>query len=81
MRLPRLQIRDCCVHVTHRCQQRQFPLQFAIDRGLYRRRLLQAWRGFRHLRVLDCTITSNHVHRLPWTVLLDLWPAMTHRKH
>jgi len=61
MRLPRPQIRDCCVHVTHRCQQRELLLKFAVDRRQYQRRLLQALRKFRRLRFLDYTIVSNHI--------------------
>ncbi|MFA5206253.1 MAG: hypothetical protein WC708_17795 [Lentisphaeria bacterium] len=42
MRLPRPQIEQCCVHVTHRCQERRFLLRFANDRRQYRRRLFEA---------------------------------------
>jgi putative transposase len=64
VRLPRPQIRDCCVHVTQRCQQREYLLKFAVDRQQYQRRLLQASRKFWRLRFLDYAITSNHVHLL-----------------
>ena len=77
MRLPRPQIRDCCVHVTHRCQQREFLLTFAIDRQQYQRRLLQASRKFWRLRFLDYAITSNHIHLLLWVPrmsdLSEMW--------
>jgi len=66
MRLPRPQIQDCCVHVTHRCQERRFLLKFDLDRKQYRRRLLEAARRFTRVRVLDYVITANHVHLLTW---------------
>ncbi len=66
MRLPRPQIEDCCVHVTHRCQERRFLLKFDLDRMQYRRRLLEAARRFTRVRVLDYVITANHVHLLTW---------------
>ena len=37
MRLPRPQIQNCCVHVTHRCQERRFLLGTDIDRKQYGR--------------------------------------------
>jgi REP-associated tyrosine transposase len=50
-------------HLTHRCHERQFLLQFPRDR--------QAWRGWLYearkrlgLCVLDYMATSNHVHLL-----------------
>jgi len=66
MRLPRPQIDQCCVHVTHRCQERRFLLKFARDRRQYRRRLFEATRRFPLVRMLNYTITSNHVHLLAW---------------
>jgi len=78
MRLPRPQIRDCCVHVTHRCQQREHLLKFAIDRTQYQRRLLQASRQFRRLRFLDYAITSNHVHLLLWVPRMSDLSEMMH---
>lgn len=67
-----------CVHVTHRCQQREFPLKFAIDRRQYQRRLLQASRRFRRLRFLDYAITSNHVHLLLWVPRMSDLSEMMH---
>ena len=72
IRVPRPQIRDRCVHVTRRCQQRECSLKFGIDRRQYQRRLLQASREFRRLRLLDYTTTSNRVHLLLWV------PRMAH---
>jgi putative transposase len=66
VRLPRPQIENCCVHVTHRCQERRRLLGTDIDRKLYVKRLWQASRRFRTLRVLDYVVTSNHVHLLVW---------------
>ncbi|NLF18010.1 MAG: transposase [Lentisphaerae bacterium] len=78
MRLPRPQIRDCCVHVTQRCQQREFLLKFAVDRQQYQRRLLQASRKFWRLRFLDYAITSNHVHLLLWVPRMSDLSEMMH---
>lgn len=66
MRLPRPQIEPCCVHVTHRCQERRFLLRFAADRKRYRLRLFEATQRFPLVRVLNYVITSNHVHLLVW---------------
>ena len=64
MRLPRPRIENCCVHVTHRCQKREFLLGYDVDRKLYRKRLFQATRDFPAIRVLGYVITSNHIHLL-----------------
>jgi len=61
MRFPRPEIRDCCVHVTHRCHQRRFLLDTDIDRKQYVKRLWEASRQFRTVRVLDYVVTCNHV--------------------
>ena len=66
------------MHVTHRCQQREYLLKFGIDRRQYQRRLLQASREFRRLRFLDYTITSNHVHLLLWVPRMADLSAMMH---
>jgi putative transposase len=78
MRLPRPQIEDCCVHVTHRCQERRFLLRFGVDRRRYRARLLEASRRFRRVRFLDYVITSNHVHLLLWVPRMADLSAMMH---
>lgn len=67
VRLARPEIEDCCVHVTHRCQGRRFLLGTDIDRKQYVRRLQEAARRFRTVRVLNYVVTSNHVHLLVWT--------------
>lgn len=66
MRLPRLRIENCCVHVTHRCHGRRLLLDTDIDRKQYAKRLWQASRRFRMVRFLDYVVTSNHVHLLLW---------------
>lgn len=71
MRLPRPQIEDCCVHVTHRCHRRQFLLDTDIDRRQYVRRLRESGRRFPAVRVLNYTLTSNHVHLLVWSPRMD----------
>ena len=60
MRLPRPRIENCCVHVTHRCQQRLFLLGTDVDRRQYAKRLWEASRRFPAMRVLDYVITANH---------------------
>lgn len=52
-------------HVTHRCHDREFLLKFARDRDAYRRRLLDGIRKHR-VKLLNYSITSNHVHLVLW---------------
>ena len=68
MRLPRPQIENCCVHVTHRCQERQYLLPTDIDRKQYVKRLWQASRRFRILlqHVGDEALVGERVAGL-WT--------------
>jgi len=66
VRLPRPRIENCCVHVTHRCQEGRFLLTTDIDRRQYVKRLWQASRRHRTVRLLDYVVTSNHVHLLAW---------------
>lgn len=76
MRLPRPRIENCCVHVTHRCQERRFLLGTDIDRKQYVRRLREASQRFPAVRVLDYVVTSNHVHLLVWVPRLPDLSAM-----
>ncbi|MFA5206240.1 MAG: transposase, partial [Lentisphaeria bacterium] len=78
MRLPRPQIEQCCVHVTHRCQERRFLLRFAADRRQYRRRLFEATLRFPLVKILDYVITSNHVHLLAWVRRMQDLSDMMH---
>ena len=64
MRLPRPRIKNCCIHVTHRCHKREFLLGCDLDRRIYRSRLSQAVKRFPAIRLLNYVITSNHVHLL-----------------
>lgn len=66
MRLPRPRIHRCCIHVTHRCHQRQFLLNYDLDRKIYQARLFEASRRFRFVKILNYVITSNHIHILLW---------------
>lgn len=66
MRLPRPRIENCCVHITHRCQEQRFLLGTETDRRQYVKRLWQASQRFRTVRLLDYVVTSNHVHLLAW---------------
>ena len=50
-------------HITHRCHNRDFLLQFSCDRDNYRRWLFEARKRF-GLCLLNYMITSNHVHLL-----------------
>ncbi len=65
-----LNVTDCCVHVTHRCHNRQFLLRFQRDRRRYVARLREASARF-DIDVLDYVVTSNHVHLLLWAPHLD----------
>ncbi|MDT8389226.1 MAG: transposase [Lentisphaeria bacterium] len=65
--MPRPQIENCCVHVTHRCHRRQFLLDTDIDRRQYVKRLWEARGRFNRVRVLNYCVTSNHVHLLIWS--------------
>jgi len=78
MRLPRPQIEQCCVHVTHRCQERRFLLRFANDRRQYRLRLFEAAQRFPLVKILDYVITSNHVHLLAWVRRMQDLSEMMH---
>ena len=53
-------------HITHRCYNREFRFQRAIERNNYRMRLFEMSRKY-NVKVLDYMITSNHVHLLFWT--------------
>jgi len=76
MRLPRPQVENCCVHVTHRCQERRFLLGTDIDRRQYVRRLREASLRFPTVRLLNYVVTSNHVHLLAWVPRLADLSAM-----
>jgi REP-associated tyrosine transposase len=52
-------------HITHRCYNREFRFQRAIERDNYRMRLFEMSRRYK-VKVLDYMITSNHVHLLIW---------------
>jgi putative transposase len=65
-----LNVTDCCVHVTHRCHNRQFLLRFGHDRRRYVARLREVSSRFA-VDVLDYVVTSNHVHLLLWAPRLE----------
>lgn len=50
-------------HITHRCHQKEFLLQFARDRQAWMGWLFEAKKRY-GLRVLNYTVTSNHIHLL-----------------
>lgn len=50
-------------HITHRCHRREFLLKFARDRQRWRYWLFKVCQRY-GLRVLNYTVTSNHIHLL-----------------
>ena len=50
-------------HITHRCNKKEFLLKFAKDRHECLRWLFEAKKRF-GIRVLNYTVTSNHIHLL-----------------
>jgi putative transposase len=50
-------------HITHRCHKKEFLLKFARDRRRWLQWLFEANKRY-GLRVLNYTVTSNHVHLL-----------------
>jgi REP-associated tyrosine transposase len=78
MRLPRPVIKNCCVHITHRCQERKYLLRCDIDRKYYQLLLYQASEKFRRVRFLNYVITSNHIHLLLWAPRMENISEMMH---
>ncbi len=56
-------IQDCVWHITHRCHRREFLLRFLRDRKGWLRWLFEAKKRY-GLRILNYTVTSNHIHLL-----------------
>ena len=50
-------------HITHRCHKRDFLLKFQKDRNTWLKWLFQAKKRY-GLKVLNYTVTSNHIHIL-----------------
>jgi REP element-mobilizing transposase RayT len=50
-------------HITHRCHKREFLLKFQKDRNTWLKWLFQAKKRY-GLKVLNYTVTSNHIHIL-----------------
>ena len=50
-------------HITHRCHKKEFLLKFARDRKRWLRWLHEAKKRY-GLRLLNYTVTSNHIHLL-----------------
>jgi putative transposase len=50
-------------HITHRCHKKEFLLKFARDRRRWMYWLFQAKKPY-GVRVLNYTVTSNHIHLL-----------------
>ncbi len=50
-------------HITHRCHKREFLFKFSKDRQAWIRWLYEARRRY-GLKILNYTVTSNHIHLL-----------------
>ena len=50
-------------HLTHRCHKREFLLKFKKDRDHWLDLLFEAKKRF-GLKILNYTVTSNHIHLL-----------------
>jgi len=50
-------------HITHRCHKKEFLLKFARDRQRWLRWLFESKKRF-GTRILNYTVTSNHIHLL-----------------
>ncbi|WP_347275450.1 transposase [Candidatus Kuenenia sp.] len=50
-------------HITHRCHKKEFLLKFLKDRKRWMYWLFEAKKRF-GLRILNYTVTSNHIHLL-----------------
>ncbi|MBT3879771.1 MAG: hypothetical protein HON76_10405 [Candidatus Scalindua sp.] len=50
-------------HITERCHKREFLLKLAKDQRRYLQWLYQARKRY-ELRILNYTVTSNHIHML-----------------
>lgn len=74
----RLTIDGGVFHVTHRCHNQAFLLKFARDRDGYRRKLRETLPEFA-VRLLDYTVTSNHVHLLADTLEKDQLSGLMRR--
>lgn len=48
-------------HITHKCHKQEFLLKFAQTRQRYIHWLYQARKSF-DVKVLNYTVTSNHIH-------------------
>ena len=62
-RANRHHIPDCVWHITHRCHKQEFLLKFKKDRQRWLWWLFEAKKRF-GLKILNYTVTSNHIHLL-----------------
>jgi len=60
-------------HITHRCHKREFLLKFDKDKKRWIHWLFEAKKRF-GLRILNYTVTSNHIHLLVYDGKVNIIP-------
>lgn len=60
-------------HITHRCHKREFLLKFDKDKKRWVYWLFEAKKRF-GLRILNYTVTSNHIHLLVYDGKVNVIP-------
>ena len=60
-------------HITHRCHKREFLLKFEKDKRRWIHWLFEAKKRF-GLKILDFTVTSNHIHLLVYDGKVNIIP-------
>ena len=60
-------------HITHRCHKREFLLKFDKDKKRWIHWLFEAKKRF-GLRILNYTVTSNHIHLLVYDRKVNIIP-------
>ncbi len=60
-------------HITHRCHKREFLLKFDKDKKRWIHWLFEAKKRF-GLKILDYTVTSNHIHLLVYDGKVNIIP-------
>jgi REP element-mobilizing transposase RayT len=60
-------------HITHRCHKREFLLKFDKDKKRWIHWLFEAKKRF-GLKILNYTVTSNHIHLLVYDGKMNIIP-------